>query len=847
MSVSSYVRKRLLDLLGERRVVVWWDQNREFEEFAQQVQGPKLRKVLGTGSRLDARRQAEAVFIHLNDPDHSDDRSQNLFVYLPWGRREDERGRGTDPFEGFAAAGCAFGDKESERLQSLARQALPAHGEQIDGLFQRGHPTLIMLDDLAGTQAGPRYPLLGQAIGTEAPFEVAAQLLTRKDIGQKISAVEGARAELEDVLTQEFGFQRLGPAAPLREFTDSFARYALFSEFCFDLKEELPPSLAVVKKAAEPHRTRIFDFCDRLRTSVDTRPTYMDLADRVQAELRLPETFAEAEVLGIRDTFPFEDRAWMERAADLAGGGKLSGARAIADQRRLTVWRDRAVTALNWKLVERCLDLLESLEGWSQKLPEETSPVSEWIVSYAAADGFFELDRRQRRVEQGAAECGENCKSDDLVDLCRQRYLEIVGGAQQRFLAAVESDGWPPDRTLRQTQVFDRFVAPSLAEGRRVAFFMVDGMRFEMGRDLAKSLESLGTVAVQAAATVLPAITSCGMAALLPGVDGAFGLQEVRGEIVPTVGGRAVPDVSGRMDVFRSQYGDRFRELTLGDLLSLSAARLKSRVGSADLLVVRTQDIDALGEGPSLYHARKYMTQVLGELRDACERLANLGFHQAVMAADHGHVLLAETSAGDVLQPPPGDWKLSKRRCRLGRSTARAEGSLIIKCEKVGIQGFEGELAVPTGFRVFTKGESYFHEGISLQECVIPILAVDFAGLQAGGAPGRKVELSYRSDRFTSHVISLRVVFRSLLEESLTVRIQAFSGSGAKAPMVAEAADCDARDPATGLICLSNNQETPVPLRIQDDFRGGEIEVRVTDPASGVVFHRLMLKNAVME
>ncbi len=72
-------------------------------------------------------------------------------------------------------------------------------------------------------------------------------------------------------------------------------------------------------------------------------------------------------------------------------------------------------------------------------------------------------------------------------------------------------------------------------------------------------------------------------------------------------------------------------------------------------------------------------------------------------------------------------------------------------------------------------------------------------------------------------------------------------GSGSRAKVVGEAADCDARDLVTGLITLQRGQHTQIPLRLDDDFEGRTIEVRAIDASgSGVVLARLQLKNAMM-
>jgi hypothetical protein len=156
-------------------------------------------------------------------------------------------------------------------------------------------------------------------------------------------------------------------------------------------------------------------------------------------------------------------------------------------------------------------------------------------------------------------------------------------------------------------------------------------------------------------------------------------------------------------------------------------------------------------------------------------------------------------------------------------------------------------MAVATGFRVFKSGSGYFHEGISLPECVLPLVVVNVAPAPDIGATSPEVSLHYRSDRFTSRVIGLNVFFNSLFDASLVLRLEAYDGSGSKAKVVGEAADCDARDPVTGLITLQRGQHTQIPLRLDDDFEGHAIEVRAIDASSpGVVLARLQLSNAVL-
>jgi len=241
------------------------------------------------------------------------------------------------------------------------------------------------------------------------------------------------------------------------------------------------------------------------------------------------------------------------------------------------------------------------------------------------------------------------------------------------------------------------------------------------------------------------------------------------------------------------------------------------------------------------------MSDMIREVHTATDRLAGLGFTHFVYVADHGHVLLPEIAPGSIAQQPPGDWKMVKRRSLLGSSISKTPGVTIMPASHVGITGPVKEYAVPTGLTAFSAGYGYFHEGLSLQECVVPIVVLHARGARPVGSGPEEVEIRYRSDKFTSRVVGVKVWFNSLLSDSLTVRLEAFDGAGPKAKPVGEAADCEARDPATHLVTLKKGIETQVPIRIDDDFSGANVEIRATDPATGAVFHRLKLKSSALD
>jgi hypothetical protein len=66
----------------------------------------------------------------------------------------DRRRKDADPFEVYALAGAAFGDTEDQKIESLARQAMPQKAEEITRLFREGKPDIALLDGLEKHRGG---------------------------------------------------------------------------------------------------------------------------------------------------------------------------------------------------------------------------------------------------------------------------------------------------------------------------------------------------------------------------------------------------------------------------------------------------------------------------------------------------------------------------------------------------------------------------------------------------------------------------------------------------------------------------------------------------------------------
>jgi hypothetical protein len=626
--------------------------------------------------------------------------------------------------------------------------------------------------------------------------------------------------------------------------------YLLLTELAHDVPGGLPPALVRVDHATGAVGDTALEVLARLRESNAGRAVLLEATVSIEKSYQIAQYLPAGEdQLGTRDTFPVQDNLRLRAVVVLAEGGKLTKARDLASVGKDSLWREDPERSQLWAAVGQCLDFLALADELQPRLGSLPSHPADLIEQYITQDGFWRLDQAQRRSEQGAIACHFDDDLEPLVQRCRGRYLELTGMLQHRFHRAVKDMGWPPEGVRRQTRIFDEQVAPEVQTGGRVAWFLIDSFRYEMGRDLQVVLQGLGAVTLHGVATALPTSTPVGMAALLPGADGALRLVLHQGKLVPSIGETLLPTLETRRDYLRQRYGDRVDDVELGNLIHTPPKRHKKLVGDRQLLIVRSLDIDDEGEGRSPYRAREVMDEVIGQIKRAIEHLRDLGYATFVIAADHGHMLVPEIPAGDVIPEPGGEWLYRKRRAVIGTRHGSAEGSLVLPASDLGIQTDPPglDVAYPTGYKTYRDDAGYFHEGLSLQECVIPLIILRADAVEAPIGGSEQVVISYRSDRFTTTVIGLTVQLASLLTPELPVRVEAYSGSTAKAERVGQAADCEARDPITGDVTLRTGEVTQVPVLIDPDFSGNAVEIRVIDPRTNVALARLPLKNARLD
>jgi hypothetical protein len=630
---------------------------------------------------------------------------------------------------------------------------------------------------------------------------------------------------------------------------NELARYVLFSEFVFDLPDEepLPESLADVPRADPSKKKLIYAVCKSLRTSRRHEERYKDLARTVVDDLSLEQQTEDIDDFGELDTFPFEERAFLETFVEALQEGNRVEARSILQNRQSSIWAYSEDRGSDWVLAERLLDLLEVLDTQEDVLDNVGESLTD-LVDYYISDGR-QVDTLHRTLEQIVQEkYWQTGILDELVQDVRRKYRAFADQLQRMFIDRVDAEGWPPTKIRRQTQVFDQTIAPSLTEhGRRVAFVMVDAFRYELAAAFADRLTNEVEAKIEAAAATVPTTTRVGMSALLPGAEGNHHLGVKDGKIVPQLDGEEIIGPDDRLSHLQKTYGDR---CAMADLDALLRGDEEAIDDTVQLLLIKTREIDTAGESMNDGIERLIDTAQEKYLR-AVSALGDLGFDEIHFVTDHGFLLLSEQEPGDGVEKPAGNWTVKKERCLLGTGSESAT-TLVSRTEEMGIEGDFDHVAVPRMLGAFRKGSKYMHSGMSLQECVLPVLSVKTATDERAGEQTIDVRIAYRGKR--EGWVTTR---RPMIEidasktdmfgaEQLEFRLEA----RADGKVVGHAASSNNVDPSTSLVQVdlgdSLQQSVKVPLSMREDFRG-KFEVVAVNPITQIRFDSITLKTDYVE
>lgn len=721
----------------------------------------------------------------------------------------------------------------------------------LDREIEANNLSLTDLENLAMGGTGVFLPT-AIAVTYETQYVEDAALSFLADPGRDTQLLKkNADAELAEMLMNAYAAP-LPANMVLAEMRKTFARHVLSTELMTALGDETPAGL---KGIATPKERAVAERCSELahtwRNRLDLGSSYEDAAREVEKSLHLAAMDFPVSALSHVESFPdLERQLLLAVARNVAAGSTIADLQEVekvASERRAGFWALReAELQPRWDLVLRAAELLRLCRQIDADLK---TPMGAAAIANAYTKGaqpWYRLDTLHRHFERKASSLEfllteQPAEIEQLVTTTRRCYAETAGRMAEVFVRALSAANFDLAGWYRQTQTFERAVAPEIGT-KRIAYFMVDALRYELARELGEMLSVEFDVEFEGVAGTMPGITDVGMAALLPYASTGFTVSaDKRNDLEVRISDVILDDREDRIAYLEKRAGVPFVSLKLEDP-KLFKSKLKKLGDGPGLVVVTSREIDRAGE-EDLTEARRYMDDVLRQIRLALYVLAKAGINDFVIATDHGYLFGEDLDESDKIDAPGGRTVLIHRRIWVGEGGVASDSFLRTSLKKMGIQS-ELEMAVPWNLAAFKApgSEAYFHGGLSPQEFLLPLMRLrSKSAAKTGGTAKISWELKVGSAVVTSVHLTVTVLARAGFFDVEWPRVRVEVRSASEPCAIAVSASYNFSD-TTGEIALrglSGNagevEPNAVTLMLTPKApQKGTISIHLVDAVSGV-------------
>ena len=823
-------------------IVVWYDVRSEFAPFIGEVRGgvqllyqPVPVSIAGISTHLAEYVGSMFELRALVEPLVNGDTPESVVIYLPGC----ERDRRASVLMDLEKAGECY----EPQLRRLARNILRQRYTDgvIDEMLASDRVTYGDLARASSVSSSSEPPsilkdLFHDVTGND---DLLAAWLVSDARDKNIVAKEASR-ELRKLVRSRLGLD-LPEDAVLAKMRAITLRHVLTGEFRNDLNCQPPACLeGIPSSKTKDEEAALRELVRRIRTSWPNE--YPRLADQVEQEFGLAHAGIPGEALGSIDTFRFEERTLLKHCGALISEHKFDEAIRLVSEREHSFWLDRNVSRkAQWEAARRMAELGSVAHSTLAAISKAQADANTWVEAYAAPDrgdggGWYRLDLVQRRLETWLANLDDEPDERPLA-VARRAYDAVCQKMAEGFSRAIAQASWNLSRPLHQTRIYSEVVESS---PKPVGYFLIDAMRFEMGVELSERLTMTSDVTIRAAIGSLPSITPIGMAALQPGASASFAVVEQGGKLGAKIEEAFLPDLAARKKFVAARV-PKLVDLSLDQLLSLQPSRLTKRVVGAQVVVVRSQEIDHAGEAGFTFQAPQVMDTVIDNIARAIRKLATAGIEHCVVAADHGHLFLPSDRDESMRIDAPGGHTVElHRRCWIGCGGATPAGCVRVSATSLGYVS-DLEFVFPVGPGVFKAGgDLAFHHGsASLQELVIPVLTVRTKTEQSGRAAASTITVSGSPPAVTNRIFSVTLQLggqnRALFSTALVVRPLLMT-AGKQVGSVGMASNAEL-DRSTGCVTLPTNTSVTVAFLLNDDTVAS-LRIVVQDPATDGVLYR---------
>ena len=734
--IIQELNRRFAEPLPEfykRRIIVWYDEDQEFENLIDGLALTNAKILKLTGSNSFYAKKLLAV----------DDPISNYLVYRPFAYKSDEDNWLLDIElynEEFHA------DLVSIWMNEMGIPQTPA----LRSVFKQYHEFFI--------SQSHRNKISSQAITPSTPAQlklgIMAALAGMKDAKPNtiIKAILLAGLEEADnAIYQEFvsygidetfwkmvaqgcGFTVVDgstaePSA-MKDNLHNLAIHILLTASTRTIQEEFLVGLQ--KFISSAHQAYCYDFVSDWLHSEDSQAIYK-IARFVENELKLPQRFMKFQIADLVDTelFPcVNEIILMKLMTDIKDHLiDVDMIMKTVEKRRTCIWYD---TMKNYyegilQVAKMQAFFKDHAEGF-----HTVEPVQIW-KQYTKE--YYMMDTYYREFHKSYSESLKNYH-EALSDLFTH-VMEIVEGLYVNWFLGQLGNNWSDacadnlkeyGRILEVPQQTD-FYRQKIAFSESKSYVIVsDAMRYEVAASLAEQLrrETQAKVDLKSMQGIFPTITKFGMAALLPHKKLSVELKNKTERLAVLADGQST-EAPNRDKILKAS-DQASVALKYKDIIGMKRAERQELIKGKNVVYIYHDTIDVAGHQESSVFSACDIA--IDELKNMVRIITNeWGGANIIITSDHGFLYtqspLNEDDKVDKTTESEQDVEIGRRYAIMQKGV---QPQYLLPVKFLGDETPYDAFTPRENIRIKMKGGglNFVHGGISLQEMVVPVIEYHF-------------------------------------------------------------------------------------------------------------------------
>lgn len=697
------------------RIVFWFDDKGEYEDEVSELQlgGAKLHI-------LDGSNWFYSKYL-LNE---SDSESKYL-VYAPFPKPSDAENPLADMFYYSVPY---YTDRVSQMSQEMGiDNRFKEHLSQY-GNFWKNKNRIEKFKELGIDHFNVEtidIGLLAVLTDVKTPnFEEIVKQLLLNDSEKYMKAIEdnGLVERFWDLCKKYFGYE------PEKPNLDDLAACMILTYASASLKATVPASMQsyILKK-----RNDVVVFIRNIMDNVLYQDAYDNLAERVNKALRFVARIKDdlkkdndksiqlADIMAC-DAFKELDDiiiGWaLDQLNDEILDAQIDGMNIaqIADQRTLKAYhfgeayRNEYLTLKYAYMMMKSVSLMEftsDIKVLVDKYQKETYLIDSYYRwFYYSYDKIEDADRFS-----GVRERVENIYSNTYLQKLTPKWnLNFTD-------ETIQSVG-----LVKQDDFYKHYLKGYEAKNNRIIVIISDAFRYECAKELMErfELDEKCEAKMETMLSVLPSVTSVGMASLLPHNE-----LVVDSQLNVTVDGQACGDMASRDKILKNQNENNVA-LSFDELANANQSTIRELLQGKKIVYIYHNQVDARGDKPaSENEVFNACSEAIEEIYRLIKRLTGyISAPKFFITADHGFLYKRDKlQEFDKVSYPKEICAYSNKRFLLTTEAVSEQG--IASRMMAYLKGLY--VTTPIGadiFKVAGGGQNYVHGGSSLQEMLVPVI-----------------------------------------------------------------------------------------------------------------------------